>query len=763
MKSVVTWVVGFVLFNSSLAQGSDLFDMSLEDLMDVKVTAQKREEDPFDVPLALTIVDPKDVHTHAINIEAWQHDVPSVSFRKGNTTRNSAVTIRGIGTVSFSIAAEPSVSTVVDGVVMGRSGQAFLDMYDLERIEVLKGPQGSLFGKNASAGVINITTQAPQESFQVKTDISAFEGPEVKLQTSITGAVSERTRARLALYRGYFSGFIDNVYNNETVNGYDRQGARLRVDHDISGDSQLKLFVDSYKADDDCCADIEGLPSGRNPQSEAAPNSNGLLDGGIAINTKVDHDFPSLSKDESDGIAVHFETSLLSHTLTSISAFRRWQNTEVREGDFTSIGGTSSQPVFSVPFQLHDLGEQNWLQSSQELRLSSDIKPSYDYQVGLFLWHMASERNFNRAASCQNDEGQMNQILADNPGITCNANDIVDATAYMSSDFKNYAVFGQGRIALTEALSVLLGARYTYDEVAYKHQRKNNDEFGRQGVGVSPATLDTQFGGDTSADNFSAKLGLQWKLQESLHVYGHWTQGYKGPGFNVFYNMQQKDQTPINAERSDAYEFGIKFKTERLELSTALFYTQFEDYQANNFDTFDNVTITRLTNAGSVITQGIEWDSRWSLTEQQMINWRFAYTNAAIDEFKCPVGELCSNRSGLNVPFSPDFKSYLEWRYTVAFAGNNITTSLSHTYAGKQQSVLPDGDGSIEVEGELPSYQLSNASITFQPMQSSVSVAVEVRNIFDEGYITTYSGDGFRYQLPRDGQRYFGLVVRVIM
>ena len=137
------------------------------DLEEVVVTAQKREQKLSDVPIAVSVLGADQIDAaFANNIESLQAYVPSVSFRTGNTTRNSALTVRGIGTISFSVAAEPSVSTVVDNVVLGRSGQAFGDLYDLERVEVLRGPQGTLFGKNASAGVVNMVTKKPTEEFE---------------------------------------------------------------------------------------------------------------------------------------------------------------------------------------------------------------------------------------------------------------------------------------------------------------------------------------------------------------------------------------------------------------------------------------------------------------------------------------------------------------------------------------------------------------------------------------------------------------------
>jgi len=154
-RSLVSVFVSLPLLGMSATIGVVATTAQAQDggfLEEVIVTAQKREQSVQDVPLAVTVLDAEQIGSaFAVGFEDLQKLVPSVSFTKGSTNRNSAVVVRGIGTISFSTAAEPSVSTVVDGVVLGRSGQAFTDLYDLERLEVLRGPQGTLFGKNASA------------------------------------------------------------------------------------------------------------------------------------------------------------------------------------------------------------------------------------------------------------------------------------------------------------------------------------------------------------------------------------------------------------------------------------------------------------------------------------------------------------------------------------------------------------------------------------------------------------------------------------
>jgi iron complex outermembrane receptor protein len=751
----------------------------------IMVTSQKRVERLSEVPVAVSVINSNQINSaFSSSFESLQSLVPSVSFKKGTTSRNSAITIRGIGTISFSVAAEPSVSTVVDGVVLGRSGQAFTDLYDLERIEVLRGPQGTLFGKNASAGVVNITTKRPGGDTEGMIEATMFQGNEYRIKGKIQGEIGDKAAGSLVVTKSAYDGNIFNVYNNENVNGYDKQGFRAMLDVDLSADTDLLFIFESAESNDDCCADIEGLPSNRNPNSAAAPNSNGIVNGVADLDLnqrKIDHDFESRTIDETTAFSVQLDSELGEYSLTSITAYREWENTEFREGDFTSIAGESNEPVFGVPFQLHDVGPQTWRQVSQELRIASPIGEKLDWQAGAFFWKMDSDRNFTRDASCQNnggqfadaianylstelgvvnpDEQQINDFISDE-GLSCNANDIVSATAYMKTEFVNWALFGDGKYHLTDDFRLLFGIRYTDDQVDYSHTRVSNDPYGRRGVGVRPATENTNFAGGTSNTNTSIKLGAQYDLDGAGMVYTTYSQGYKGPGFNVFYNMAQNDTLPIAEETSDAYELGYKFASRDFMFNAAVFRTEIEGFQANNFDNSTGVTITRLTNAGNVSTQGIEFDFVWHATDDLTLSGGLAKIDAEIDEFFCPVGENCTERSGLDVPFSPDLKYSLMADYIMVLDGVDVIWNVSYVYTDEQQATLPSNTGEFSPAVLLPDYALLNASVALSFDDDAYRISLIAKNLTDEQFFTSYSGDGFRYQAPRDADRYFGIQLR---
>jgi iron complex outermembrane receptor protein len=767
----------------SLASPATVYAQGSSSLIEeITVTAQKREQNVQDVPIAISVLGQQQINdSFASNIEELQALVPSVSFRTGNTTRNSALTIRGIGTISFSVAAEPSVSTVVDNVVLGRSGQAFSDLYDLERIEVLRGPQGTLFGKNASAGVVNIVTQRPGDEFNGYVSARYYEDNEYQLRARIAGPLTDTLRGSVTAVTSEFDGYAFNVFNNETVQGYDREGVRAMLEYDVSDTIQALFIAETYSASNDCCADFEARPSGRNPNSEAAPSGPGLdLDQRL-----IDHDFETRTLDDHAAFSVQITADVGAYTLTSITAQRSWDNTEFREGDFTSIAGDSNEPVFGVPFQLHDIGPQEWRQFSQELRLSSPTDGAFFWQAGLFYWNQESQRNFTRDASCQNNNGQLDaairnhieftlgqgdptdqeiaDFIADN-GITCNANDIVAATGFMETQFENFAVFADGTYDITDNLRIFAGLRYTADDVSYSHNRRNLDEYGRRGVGVRPRfgerdpndpnvvsnQSDTNFSGSTDQTNLSGRLGAQFTFSDVHMVYGSFATGYKGPAFNVFYNMDPDDLNPIREETSDAFEVGYKYTADWGLISLAAYMMEISDFQANDFDASDGTTVTGFTNGGDVETSGFELDFLLQPTDDLTLNGGIAISDAK------------AKGSGAPLPFAPDTKASLgaNWSFPLA-GGSRFQLAGQYIYTDSKLSGNIGQTEETNPEVLLPDYSILNASFGWLSEDDRLAVTLIGKNLTDESFATTYSGDGFRYQIPRDAQRYVGVDVTV--
>ena len=651
---------------------------------EIIVTANKVAENVQDVPIAVSAVTGDALEAAGTtSLENIGDLVPSVTFRKGTTSANSAIFLRGVGTITFSIAAEPSVSTVVDGIVLSRSGQAFSDLVEVDRIEVLRGPQGTLFGKNASAGLVSIISKGGSDTFEGDLNLGAYEDGEYRARLSIAGPLAENLTARVTGFYGSFDGHITNVFTGNDVNGYERYGARAIIDWDGEG-AKLRLIADGFRANDDCCAELTGVSRGAVLDAELG------LPGGVAqgIDQRaVNHNLTTRTQDRQWSLTAQGDFDVFtSHTLTVIGGYRNWRNVEFREGDFLprAIVGTA---------QLHDQGSVETDQYSIEARLASDQALPFRYQVGAFYWASDNSQIFRR-----DDITCASSTLPASPsGATpCNLNDTVNtlfptAISFSDVEVRNFALFGQFTLDLTERLSVTGGLRWTKDELDFVHTRAPG--FNRvtgapaTGPGISGSGAGGSIAGggngtNTSAgsssnDNFSGKAVVQYEVADDINTYVSYTRGYKGPAFNVFFNhTAPNNAVPIDEETSDAYEFGIKsrFADNRVQLNLAVFRADYKGFQANNFVLLNGAVITNLTNAGTVRTEGFELDGLFNAADGLDFNASIAYADATVRRFNPnPLTNAPSAINGTRLPLAP------KWSYTV---GANYESSLERLGIG---------------------------------------------------------------------------------
>ncbi|RME63292.1 MAG: TonB-dependent receptor, partial [Alphaproteobacteria bacterium] len=330
-KSKTKWASGASAAALAVAIGFAAVPAAAQ-VEEIIVSAQKREESLLRVPVAVTTLGAGQLETfgNLIDIQRIQALIPSLNFRRGSGNRESALVLRGIGTISFSIAAEPAVATVIDGVVLSRSGQAFNELADIARIEVLRGPQGTLFGKNASGGVINIISKKPADSPEAYMEASYFKGDEVRVKGSLSGPISDALKYRLNAFFGSFDGYIDNVLLNKRSHGYDRAGVRGMFEWSPTNTLTLTLIGDWMERNDNCCADLLSGPP--------ADALNALVLGGVSrgIETRaINQDQPANNSGDAYGLQLNGDLRVFGdHTITSISAFRVWEDDLLFDLDF---------------------------------------------------------------------------------------------------------------------------------------------------------------------------------------------------------------------------------------------------------------------------------------------------------------------------------------------------------------------------------------------------------------------------------------------
>ena len=741
---------------------------------EIVVTAQKVEENVQDVPIAITAVTGDAlIAAGTTSLENLGQLVPSVTFRKGTTNANSAVVLRGVGTISFSIAAEPSVSTVVDGVVLSRSGQAFADLVEIERLEVLRGPQGTLFGKNASAGLINVVSKGGSETFEGEATVEYYQGDEVRTRATVAGPLAENLTFRANAFFGKYEGNITNVVpfatRDRKINGYEHVGFRGLLDFD-NGPARIKIIADYYEADDDCCGEVTGVSRG------AVLNAELNLPLGVAQGENqrfVSHNLVTQSLDRQYGITVNADFDVLTdHTFSAIYGYRNWNNEELREGDFLP------RAIVGTP-ELHDRGFVETDQSSLELRLASDQSKALKYQVGGFYWKSENTQDFTRQViSCATSTLAVDARTGARP---CNLADNVNtlyptATSNSLVDIENYAVFGQATYDFTDWIGLTIGARWTHDSIDYAHARfpGRNRTTGLPatgpGISGSPAGGTIASGGNgtvlstgsSSNSNFSGKAVLTVKPTEDLMFYGSYTRGYKGPAFNVFFNhTAPTNSVPIDEETSDSFEAGFKsqFADNRIRLNASAFQVTYDGFQANNFVLLNGAVVTNLTNAGTVRSTGFEVDLLANPAEGLDLFANVAYADAKVRKFNPnPLTNAPDARNGTRLPLAPEWSwnigAAYETLFTIFGADAKVYVRTAYNHVGKQFSDLGLG-------GPIDSYGLWNASVGYSDPDDTYRITFMMKNITDDSYVLLNTSAGQRLHIPRDADRYIGAALRV--
>ncbi len=757
------------------AQASDASSAPAE----IIVTAQKRAEPLQKVPVAITVVSGEAMQRLSTNnIEDTQRLVPALTFVKGDTSLNSALFLRGLGTVSFSIAAEPSVTSVLDGVVLARAGESFGDLYDIDRVEVLRGPQGTLFGKNSSAGVINIVTKEPGKTLGGYVDVEGFTGGEYKLKASLGGPIGDNWRAGVTAFYSDYKGNIWDSTTQSKINGYKHYGARGQLIGDLGPNLHVKLIADYRKSDDECCAFvIGGLAATPSPiESILPPALAGATRGSI-------QSLPNRTKEETYGTSLQADLALGTHTLTSITSFRQWNNEEIRDGDWID------QAYLGVPL-IHDDGPQRSHTFTQELRLTSPTGGFVDYVIGAFYYQAVAARTYTR-----NDTYCTSTTAAKMPNgltpcpVATSTFQYPQGVGVFGSTFDNMAAYGQATWHFAPNFRAVTGLRYTHDKVTAYATRTDNVTTIANPAGIA-ANFDanvaaanspsgagfngTPWTGDTSASNLSGKFALEYDLARDHMLYASYSRGYKGPAFNVFFNMQYFNTAPIAAETSNAFEAGLKnsFDHGRFIFNVDGFYTKVNNYQANYPTTVNGTVTTTIVNAGTVSTRGIEAELLYRPTHNLTINGGYSYTDARVDQFNNPPASQAINyiASGTPLAFAPKNKGDLGATYTVQFNSLPFAVEFNGlaSYTSKQVSTLSPTNNAGQIAAFdaqiIQGYAQVDASIAAVDLAKHYRVSLVVKNLFNNHYASTIGtggpGGSYIYQIPRDSDRYFGATLR---
>lgn len=707
VASSVSLAMATLMASSVMAAESDF------ELEKITVTASKRVENLQDVASAVTALSADDlVNSQITRTEDLVNLSPSLTFQSGGSDNASSFNIRGIGTQSFSSGVEPSIATVIDGVIMGRSGMAFNELLDVQRVEVLRGPQGMLFGKNASGGVVQIITNDPGDSFEAAINTKAMLSgtDEYRVSGMISVPVTDTLGFRVAAFTTERDDHIYNVLTDRNVNGSNNSGARIKIKWQPTDDLSVKWSSDFSERSGECCQ----------PQARTATANEAYFLGELSAsedNKSINVAGELYNESESSGHSLEANWELGEYTLTSISAYR----------DYSS---KSNQDVDGTPVTLLDInaGESTQNQTTQELRLTSPQDQTLTYVAGLYYFKQSMNREFQRVY-----HDLFGVFVPTFPGLKFGSH--YEATVESTS----YAAFGQFEVNISDTFRLLGGARYTNEDLDFEFEREQAADV------YAPIVANQALYQDATEDtDWSFKVGAQWDLNKDVMSYVTLTEGYKGPAFNVIFEMTSDTTLPVAPETSKAFEVGLKSRlfNNHLVLNTALFQSSYDNFQAQAQDA-SSAAFT-LLNAGEVRTQGIELDFQARPTEDMMISGGFAYIDAEIVDFK---GGPCSPRqvaadenscagnsqdlSGKDLPFSPKVKFNLSLEYFMPVGEDHeLVPRATYRWQGDELFSMDQ-----DAEKSQDAYGVLDISVRLESLDQPYSVTLFVNNALDENYV----------------------------
>jgi iron complex outermembrane recepter protein len=728
---VVVTALPFVLgglTSTAIAADSDRL------LETVTVTAQKREERLQDVPVSVAVVSADSLGAFDLNQATdLAYLVPGVGVSNSAGPRSFGFFIRGVGTTSFaSESIESSSAYVVDGVVTGQAGAALSDLPDIERIEVLRGPQGTLFGKNASSGVINVVTKRPSDTFGASLKAS-YSDPdnETKLAGYVTGPINNDVRYLVSARTNQRDGFVRNLADGRGLNDRNDWGVRARIDLAGGENLEVSVIADYWKREADCC--IWTLRSAGTPASvgELEQIARGARFGEENDTQNVDGGV--FSDVDTGGVSVQADYSFGSgYTFTSITAFRSWHTIDGLD--------TDNRPVNTFNINFADFKQ---LLYTQEFRVTSPKEQFIDYVAGAFYYY----------SDVESESRQLQPLLT---GAFLNRIWDVVATT------ENMAVFGQANVNFTDDFRLIVGGRFLREVGIAETFR------------VDPVNnLNQAFGpGNLTDEAWLWRVGLQYDLSDDVSTFVTATRGYKGGGWNA---PAGASLLLVEPEKPTNYEIGLRsvFADAGLMLNVTGFYQTVDDYQVTARQP-ENTGAFLLLNAAEVLTKGVEVEMIYRPVRATDLSFTgsLAYTDGKFDSFPtapCYRGQTAAtgcngniqDMSGKQLPYAPEWNASLNTHYGMELGGSGLDLlfDLGVSYRTEAPANSPD-DPSTYQDG----YPLINAAVTLASSNDRWRVSFFGKNLTDERFATrifttpsTTGVNAYAQYVPYEAQRVVGL------
>ncbi len=648
-----------------------------EKIREIIVTAQKRATNLMKTPAAVSAVDSEALHDSVVrDLDELGMLVPTLIV---NEELVSKIFIRGVGTENLTSGGDPGVAVNVDGEYLARTSAANFDLYDIERVEVLRGPQGTLYGRNTTGGAINIISRAPTNAFGGDVQAEFGDYDHARFAATLNGPlVDETLLGRISLVKSDRDGYTPNETTGRALDDQDFDAGRLRLRYLPTDTLRVDLIADytdldnrqaPFKILEDTPSIFELPPySGHDPADKRA----------------VAHDVEDVMRQKQRGGTVEVDWTPGDFTVTSITGYRKTDFFSLFDGDSTD---QDYQNFFD---------DSRFDQFSQELRLASDTGGALQWLVGLYYF---------------NDDGT-SHVFVEVPAFGFN----IDHRADLKTE--SWAAFGQATYGLRDDLRLTLGLRYS-DE---RRDATQESDFG--GGNVQQQVL------DRNDDAWTPKLGVEYDWSDNTLLYANLTKGFKSGGF-VFNGFQPS----YKPETVWVLDGGIRTRLldGRLQASVSTFYYDYTDMQVSVFEQF----VATIKNAADATIYGMELEVTARPTDSLDVNLGLSLLHAEYDEFitqdPTQPGVPSVNLAGNDLPRAPDVAATLGLAYTHPFFSiGSITYRVDYRYQSRSYF-----NAFNRSRSEQPALNLVDARASFTTDDKQWEIALYGKNLTDKLYYAT--------------------------